>query len=78
MSESRPPQRILRHPATVRLFQSAAQRFLALQARHRESCDLLWAGTLASQFTAAELSLLSDYLCPRDHHLLHAIKKAGR
>jgi hypothetical protein len=75
---SKKAKRVQRHPATVRLFQDAAARFMDLRLQHRTACDRMWAGTLASNFTTSEIALLSDYLCPNDHVLLKSVQKASR
>lgn len=49
---------------------------MALRRQHDRACDLMWAGTIASHFTAVELALLSDYLSPRDRKLLAAVARA--
>ena len=66
----------VQHPATARLFQNAAARIMRLRKQHSLASDKMWAGTLGSQFTKAELTLLADYLSPHDHALLKAIRRA--
>lgn len=68
--------RAVQHPATTKLFQRAAVRFMKLRDQHTRACRLMWAGTLASHFTATELRLLAAYLCPDDYALLKAVKRA--
>lgn len=68
--------RPVRHPSTDKLFKEAAARFAKLQKYHRIASDYMWAGMLASQFTADELALLVDYLSPKDAQLITATTKA--
>lgn len=68
-------KKLVQHPSTARLFQRAATRFMDLQHAHRVAADRMWAGTLASHFTADELALLWQYLSPHDHALLAGLQR---
>ena len=67
----------VRHPSTEKLFRNAMTRWIALRKAHTRACDLMWAGTLASQFTKEEIALISPHLCPHDHELLAATKRSA-
>ena len=53
------------------------RRWQALRTAHTRACDLMWAGTLASQFTKEEIALISPHLSPHDHELLAATKRSA-
>jgi hypothetical protein len=59
-------------PFRGRVVPDVAGRFLREQERHRRQADLMWLGTLVSQFTDFELKLLSDlgFLSQHDLDLL--------
>ena len=67
---------VVQHLSTTKVFQAAAGRFMEMRRRHSIACDLMWAGTLASHFTKAEIALLGDYLSPHDRALLASTSRA--
>jgi len=66
------PSAVERHPSTTRLFQQAAQRWMALKRQHEAQCRLHWLGIMLTQFTDMELTLLTDYLSESDRALLRS------
>lgn len=66
------------HPSTERRKWAAWTRWMALQKEHRIAAERMWAGTIASSFTADELALIADLMCPRDYALLESVKRASK
>ncbi len=69
---------VVSHPTMLKVFQESACRWLELRKTHAIACDRLWAGTIASQFTEYELSLLGDYLSPHDRELIVSVRQEPR
>jgi len=67
------------HPRTRAAFSDAAGRWNRLKDSHRAFVDRLWAGTMATEFTAFELSLLArnGYMSERDRQLLMQMRANG-
>jgi hypothetical protein len=67
-------------PFRQRQAPSVAGRFQAERKRHQRAADLMWTGTLASQFTSHEIRLLDDlgFLSRHDRDLLSQVWEAGQ
>lgn len=67
-------------PFRQRQAPTVAGRFQAERQRHQRAADLMWMGTLASQFTSHEIRLLDDlgFLSRHDRDLLSQVREAGQ
>lgn len=66
-------KKVVKHPTSEQRYREVWRRFSALQDAHRIAERTLWAGTLARNFTAEELSLISGHLCPYDLDMMRQI-----
>ena len=65
------------HPTTWAQFRAVAARGHVLRQQHTEACARLWAGTVASQFSDYDLTLLraQGYLSPDDEAWLRRVRQ---
>lgn len=66
------------HPSTTKLFRATWAKWMKLKEQHRIASDRLWAGTMASEFTAGEIATIREFVSGWDLQLLESVKKASR
>jgi hypothetical protein len=79
MKRAKATKKITEHSTTFAQFAEAAGRLNNLRAVHATAVDLMWAGTLSTQFSDHELGLLRAKGClsPMDESLIRQARSGG-